>query len=211
MIKHLVRGATGAALAASVLPALAGIADIVGLEGVNVYEATFSNPHPPAYFAAGDARLGAVLAGAALSGSSRDFGNFPGDENYDIYFSDAGGTLNASGNYITIDGNCFVPYNCFNINEVALVVSGSEQFAVAVVRSVYGRAASFTPGSHVKAADGDLYSYTQLGDTIGLDADARMSITLEFANVPTIPEPQTTVLLALGLGALGWIARRRQG
>ncbi len=205
------RAALGAALIAFGAPALAGITDIVDFQGVNAYESTYSIPHAPDFFGVGDGRLTAVLAGSALNGSSRDFGHFPGDENYDIYFSNADGTLNANGSYITIDGNCFVAYNCFNINEVSLVVNGSEQFATSVVRSIYGRAGSFTPGSHVNAADGNMFSFTQLGDTIGLGDEARMSITLEFANVPSIPEPQTTVLLALGLGVLGWTARHRRG
>lgn len=93
---------------------------------------------------------------------------------------------------------------------MALVVNGSEQFATSVLRAVYGRPGSFTAGSHVKAADGVLSTFTQLGDTIGLGADARMSITLEFAGVP-VPEPQTWALMALGLGLVGAAARRRAG
>lgn len=66
------------------LPAHAGIVDIADFQGVNVYESTYLVPHPAVQFAAGDSRLTAVLTGAALSGSSRDFGFFVGDENYDI-------------------------------------------------------------------------------------------------------------------------------
>lgn len=210
MSNFSVHGALGAVLIGLGAPAHAGITDIVGLESIRVYESTFSNPEPAFDFAVGDSRLSEVLAGAALNSSSRDFGNFPGDENYDIYLSNADGTLNSLGSYITIDGNCGAALNCFNINEVALVVSGSEHWAVSVVRSVYGRDGSFTPGSHVYAADGDLFTYTQLGDTVGLGPDARMSITLEFADVPAIPEPQTYALLTLGLGALAWVTRRQK-
>jgi len=58
----------GVGLAAVFLssPALAGIHDIAGYEGIRVYEATFVLAHP-ADFAAGDARLTSNLDGAALS------------------------------------------------------------------------------------------------------------------------------------------------
>jgi PEP-CTERM motif len=196
-----------AALCLSVVPAHAGIQDITGYEGVRVWEATYTTL--TATLAAGDTRLTSVLAGSALSGTQRDFGFFPGDENYDIYISDANGVLDAQGSYLTIDGNCFVPYNCFNINEVALVVNGSEQFASSVVRAVYGRSGSFTAGSAANAADGNLSTITALGDTIGLGSDARMSITLAFDNVPAIPEPGTWALMAGGLLLIGQRLKRR--
>lgn len=196
-------------LAAAAAPSQAGITDIAGFQGVGVYESTYQLPHPRDFFAAGDARLTSVLAGAALSQAGRDFGHFVGNENYDIYLSNADGTLNAAGSYVTIDGNCDVPYLCFNINEVALVVNGSEQWATAVVRAVYGRAGSYVPGSAARAADGNMSTFTQLGDTIGMGVDARMSITLSFANVPQVPEPGTYALLVAGLAAVGGIARRR--
>jgi PEP-CTERM motif len=196
-----------AALCLSVVPAHAGIQDITGYEGVRVWEATYTTL--TATLAAGDTRLTSVLAGSALSGTQRDFGFFPGDENYDIYISDANGVLDVQGSYLTIDGNCFVPYNCFNINEVALVVNGSEQFASSVVRAVYGRSGSFTAGSAANAADGNLSTITALGDTIGLGSDARMSITLAFDNVPAIPEPGTWALMAGGLLLIGQRLKRR--
>jgi len=197
--------ASGAATAAQ---PVAGIQAIAGYEGIRVYEATNILAHP-ADFAAGDSRLVEVLSGAALSKTGRDFGFFDGNENYDVYFSDADGTLNAQGSYLTIDGNCDVPYQCFNITEVAVRVNGADQLATGVVRTVFGRAGSFVVGSDVRAADGNFSTYTQLGDTIGDYPDGRMSITLSFANVPAVPEPGTWAMLAGGLGLLGAAARRR--
>lgn len=189
-------------------PAWAGIPSIAGFEGVTAWEATYYPAQPEAtFFAATDARLLAALPGAALSQAGRDFGTFAGNENYDIYLSNADGTLNANGAFVTIDGNCDVAYNCFNVSEVALKINGSHEFASGVVRAVYGRAGSFTAGSAALAADGNLLSYTQLGDTIDHYPDARMSLTLSFASA--VPEPTSYALMLAGLGLVGVAARRR--
>lgn len=199
-------GLLASGTAMSIQPA--GIQAMAGYEGIRIYEATYIMAHV-ADFAAGDPRLVEVLAGAALSQAGRDFGPYAGNENYDVYFSDADGTFNAQGSYLTIDGNCDVPYVCFNITEVAVRVNGADQLATGVVRAVYGRAGSFVADSASRAADGDFGTYTQLGDTIGDYPDARMSITLSFANVPAVPEPASWALLGGGLGLLGAVARRR--
>lgn len=194
--------------AASAAQPVAGIQAIAGYEGIRVYEATYSLAHA-ADFAAGDSRLVEVLSGANLSKAGRDFGFFDGNENYDVYFSDADGTLNAQGSYLTIDGNCDVPFQCFNITEVAVRVNGADQLATGVVRTVFGRAGSFVAGSDVRAADGNFTTYTQLGDTMNDYPNGRMSITLSFANVPAVPEPSTYALMVGGLALLGVAARRR--
>jgi len=186
-----------------------GIQGIDGYEGVRVYEATHILAHP-ADFAAGDPRLTSKLEGSALSQAGRDFGFFAGNENYDLYFSNADGTLNSQGSYLTIDGNCDVPYQCFNITEVAVRVNGADQLATGVVRAVYGRAGSFVANSDVRAADGNFSTYTQLGDTIDDYPDGRMSITLSFANVPAVPEPETYAMMLAGLGLIGGVALRRK-
>lgn len=196
---------SGAAMA---VPSVSGIQAIPGYEGIRVYEATYSLAHQ-ADFAAGDLRLTSVLTGSALSQSGRDFGFFNGNENYDVYFSDADGTFNAQGSHLTIDGNCDVPFQCFNITEVAVRVNGADQLATGVVRAVYGRSGSFVANTASRAADGNFGTYTQLGDTMNDYPNARMSITLSFANVPAVPEPETYAMLLGGLGLLGAVTRRR--
>ncbi len=191
-------------------PASAGsIKDVAGLEFIRVYEATYILDHI-ADFAPDDARLTTRLAGTALSGVQRDFGFFPGDENYDVFLSDADGTLNTNGSYLTIEGNCGVAYNCFNISGVALVKAGNIlEYASTLASAAYGRANSFTPDSADKAVDDDLNTYTQLGDTIGQGTDARMRITVGFASVQPVPEPETYALMLAGLGLIGLAAARR--
>lgn len=188
--------------------AQAGITDIALLEGVRVWEQTATLE--AITFAPTDARLLQVLSGTALTQASRDFGWFDGQEDYDIYLSDATGQVDAHGSYVTIDGTCGVPWNCFNINEVALVVDGHVNFATGIVRTVYGRDGSHWAGDASAAADGNLATYSVLGDTIGLGPDARMSMTLSFANVPVtppVPEPGAWALLLGGLAVVGRKAR----
>lgn len=185
------------------------IQSLAGLQGIRVYEATYVLAHA-ADFALGDARLTSRITGAALTQATRDFGFYNGNENYDLFFSDADGTLNANGSYLSIEGNCDVPYNCFNITEIALVKTGGAlEFANELASASYGRPGSYTAGSAGRAVDGSLSTYTQLGDTIGLPADARMRITVGFASTPPVPEPETYALMLAGLGLVAWTARRR--
>jgi hypothetical protein len=199
--------AVAAACALLSVPAWAGVPQLAGFEAVRIWEITYYTQSVD--IVAGDSRLTEILAGSQLNGTQRDFGFFPGDENYDVYFSDANGVFDPNGTHITVDGNCFVPYNCFNLNEVALVVNGQVQYSTGVVRSVYGRSGSYTAGSAVFAGDGDIGTFTALGDTIGLGSDARMSVTLAFDGVPAVPEPGTWALMAGGVLLIGHRLRRR--
>lgn len=204
--RSLSRLALVSLLSAAGLPAGAAITAIPGFEGVRVWEATYQLAHQ-ADFLAGDPRLVQRLDGAALNMTGRDFGFFAGEENYDLYFSNADGSLNPQGRFLTIDGNCNVASGCFNITEAALIVNGQTQLANGVVRVVYS-GSSQVAGSHLAAVDGDFSTFSRLGDTVADFPNGRMSMTLSFANVPEIPEPPGAVLMVAGLLGLGALRRR---
>ncbi len=197
---------TTALLTAAASSHAVSLAAIPGLQQVRVWEATASVLE--ADFAAGDSRLTQRLAGNTLTAATRDFGFFAGDENYDLFYSDAGGTPNASGAYLTIEANCGVPFNCHNIDAVALQIAGVSYYATAVTHVTFG-GSNNSPGSQFNILGAPNNSWTGLGDTIGQPADARLSITVSFDTAP-VPEPQTWALMALGLGAIGLRSQRRR-
>lgn len=201
------------ALAAAVVApsaALAGLSSLAGLTSVNAYEATFSVVKFS--FAPGDAVL--INALNPLTKANQDFGPYPSDEPYDIFYSNASGGLDANGSYITIQGTCGVALGCFNINGVSLNFGGTEVFANTLTAAAYGRAGSFIAGSASLAADASLATFTRLGDTIGLDPSYRMSITVGFTDFPdtggAVPEPAAWTLMLSGFFGLGAMLRRRR-
>jgi hypothetical protein len=203
----------GAFLAYTILGASgaqAGLSSISGLTSVNAYEGTYVVPPPATSFAPGDLVLTAKLD--PLTQANRDLGHYLGEENYDIFYSDAFGNLDANGFFLTIEGNCDVAANCFNISAVTLTVNGTEVFADQLLRAVYGRPGSaITPGSAANAVDGNLSTFTEFGDTIGLGSSARMAITVGFSGYPAaVPEPASWALMIGGFALAGGALRFRR-
>ena len=183
------------------------ILSLANVEGIRIWETT--NATLFVDFDKTASALTSRIAGA-LTSANRDFGFFAGDENFDLFFSNANGALDANGAYLTIEGNCGVPFNCFNINGIALIKTGGAlEYADTLARAVYGRATSFTAGSAINALGDTPLTYTQMGDTIGLGEDARMSITVGFASAQPVPEPESWALMLAGLGLTGYAVRRR--
>lgn len=179
--------------------ASAGIVDIPGLQSITVWERTGGSGPTPNTFGRVASQL--FTRAGVLNGGSADFIG-TSTEFYDVYYSDADGTPNPAGNWLTIDcvyehplgGGC-------NIADVQLnFFTGPSEFASVVTNIRSGGIGAF-PSSAPFAVDGDLLTHTTLGT--GGNA-SRLGITVSFASVPA---PGVGGLI--GLAALAGLRRRR--
>ena len=212
-IRRLIAGlgvAMGLAAAPSAASALA-ILDIVGLQKVSVYETT-SSVFEFAFLPT-DARL--VTERDTLNFSNKDFGPHS-QEHYDVFLSDVNGRASARGSYVTVEGVCTaIGAGCFNIAAVAYWKNFAPVAADILARATHGRPGSFVAGSAANAADGfTMGTHTTLGDTVGLPAAYRMSVTVGFTGISDpnagVPEPSMWALMLLGFGGLGAALRQRR-
>ncbi len=152
-----------------------------------------------------------------LSNANRDFEGLS-NELYDVFYSNAEGTFNMDGEYITIDGIYTGPSSSgLNIGEVELFFSSSSivisaplsfplnggTFATVVTHHVPG-ATNFVPGNLNNIVDGNINTYTSMGVSSG---NNRMSVTVGFAD-NDVPEPSSIALL--GTGGLALIVLKRR-
>jgi len=194
------------------LMASASVADPIrtfpGLESVTVYEITFSTV--PVTYLPGAAELTARL-GDPLTAANRDFGFVP-EESYDVFYSDADGTLNADGAYLTIEG-VWRPGSpregSMNINEVELRFGGGvpPRFGDFVSSFEYGFG-HVIPGSEAEAVDHDLGTFPRFGQTSEVDLSDRFRLTIGWEGISNasapVPEPITGLLLGPAMATLAW-------
>lgn len=187
------------------------------LTSVTFYEVTFGTVAAP--FAPNAAQLSTRIP--VLTDSERDF-SFHSLENYDVFYSDADGTLNADGGYLTVEGvwQAAPPFGggSGNIAEVELAFGGASpytRFGDFVASYAFGSLCDSTTCIHSSvplAADHDLGSFPRLGHTSPALPDDRFRLTIGFngiSDVPPVPEPATWLLLASGLASLCLLRRKR--
>ncbi len=136
-------------------------------------------------FAANDPRLFTRL-GSGLS-STNDFGGVPGAENYDIYYSDSNGSIDANGTCITIEcrflgtsggGGC-------NIAHLELVFSNGFRISSDALTNFYGAGVNYIAGSELNAVDCNPNTFTTMGNNSATPNTMFLSLTFDFSNLIT--------------------------
>jgi hypothetical protein len=179
------------------------------LQVVRVWEITFSTVAND--FTPNAAAISTRLANP-LSATNNDF-TFFDQEYYDVFYSDADGTPNLDGAYVTIEGvwrSAGGPGG-MNINEVALVFGGSTPgvvYADFVASFVYGTG-NVIPGSEALAVDHDLGTFPRFGNTSTIDLNDRFRLTVGW-DAYSVPEPGALALSSVGALGLLYAGRRRR-
>ncbi len=180
-----------------------------GLIGVRIWET--SGPTTPIFYLPNAPQLNAQLAGL-LSPTNRDFVGAP-VEFYDVFYSDANGTFNANGDYLSVEAR-FPNGNAgggLNLAAVDLLLGNASNPMICradILSSFVGLGPNYLSGTEVLAVDPDLptpATFTTMGST-GNTAN-RLRVTVGWKKV-LVPEPAS---VALTLGAVAGLAlvRRR--
>jgi hypothetical protein len=179
--------------------AAAPIRSLPDLESVTIYEITFATT--PNTYAPDAAQLLNRLADP-LGAGNNDF-TFVANEYYDVFYSDADGTPDADGAFLTIEGvwRSDGGPGGMNINEVELAFGGATphtRFGDFVSDFAYGTG-NVTAGSESTAVDHDLGTFPRFGNTSTTDLDDRFRLTIGFDGI-SVPEPRVALLLAAAFG-----------
>lgn len=154
------------------------IRSIPGLQSITFFESTSSTDLHS--FVVNDARLQTRVPDP-LNASNADFIGVPGEEFYDVYYSDADGIFNVDGPYVSIEAvfNHALPWGGgLNIAEVQLDKLQPEFGNV--VSSFVALGDNADPSAVNRAVDGNLSTFTTMGNTIG--QGRRLRITVGFAS-----------------------------
>ena len=150
------------------------IRSLPGLQSITIYEVTTNMIVHTIHVS--DPMFQERLSGT-LSATNRDFEGWPGNELYDVFYSDHTGLFGLDGEYITIEAvfNRSGVGGGMNIAGVTLdFVSGVSIFA-SVLGSFEASGSNYIDGSELKAVDCSLDTWTTMGNTL---ATARLRLTV---------------------------------
>jgi hypothetical protein len=177
----------------SVESAVAGLIDLPGLQSVRIWEATgglFTHS-----FAASGPETTARLT--TLSATSNDFATSAA-EYVDVFYSNADGTFNLHGEYLTIEA-----VYTSNLGPGLNIVKAMLDFAVSPDEFAT-EIASFVSGPGYVAGS-EANALAEMGRS-GVGGPERLRLTLGFpsTNPGFVPAPATLVLFALGMVGMGY-------
>jgi hypothetical protein len=193
-----------------VLPAVAGavpIRSFPNIVSVTFWERTGGTAPVAHGFLVGSDALENRIPGGLGSGKNDFTGTVA--EFYDVFYSDADGTANLNGEYVSVEASFPAAGSGLNLAEVELhFAGGATRFAdfVPPVVGFVGHGPTFVEATVPRAVDGDLATHTAMGNTLGF-AD-RLRVTVGFTQTTPVPEPAAALVLAFGLvGASAWKSR----
>ncbi len=145
-----------------------------GLTSITFYEQTggmYSHT-----YGLNDAALTTHVTGQ-LNGN-RDFEGWPGNEFYDVFYSNADGTFNINGGYVSIE--CQFDMNSggggLNINEVEFHFASGNSIYGSYITSYVANGSNYLPGSQKRAADCNLATFSTMGNTENTSMKLRLTI-----------------------------------
>ncbi|MDX2150791.1 MAG: PEP-CTERM sorting domain-containing protein [Bryobacteraceae bacterium] len=206
---------TTLALAAQMATLAAPLRSTPNLQSVTIFEATFGVVGTT--YAPAAPQITARLPDP-LSGSNFDF-SFAAGEYYDVFYSNADGSPNIDGAFLTVEGVWPPPganSGGFNIAEVRLnfpggVFDGADFVASFQFGSVCTPGPTCIAGSEATIVDGNLGTFPRFGFTNASNPNERFRATVGFtgiSDISEVPEPATGLLLGAGLVAAALVRRR---
>lgn len=113
-----------------------------------------------------------------LNGGNRDFEGVANLEFYDVFYSDADGTFNSNGGFVTIE--CRYDFSngggALNINEVEFYFGSGYSMYGCYVTSYVSNGSTYVPGSEEWAADCNLVTLSTMGNTENTTIRLRLTI-----------------------------------
>lgn len=150
-----------------------------GLQSITFYEATLSSVPDAFTFTVDGPELTQRLSDPLTANHYDILG--AESEYYDVYYSNADGSFNVDGSYLTISGiflHALPVGGGLNLAEIALTFSGLPPEYGSEVGSFAALGDNAIPSQVGACIDGDLSTSTTMGNTVG--TSERLRITLGF-------------------------------
>lgn len=167
------------------------VRDIPGLVSISFWERTGGTGPSESVFPTDGPELTVRLADP-LDGSNHDISGAT-SEYYDVYYSNADGSFNLDGEYLSISGvfdQTLPAGGGLNLAEIGLNFDSDPVEFGNFVAGFVAHGDNAFPEFVGNSIDGDLLTHTTMGNTFG--TEERLRVTLGFASSsgpPVVPEP----------------------